>query len=1276
MCMTAEAMRVEALAEQRRPLAAVPTPRSLLDVFDATVAAVPEASAIDAPDGNLSYAQLASETEALASRLRDFGVGAGDRVGVRVASGTADLYVAILAVLRAGAAYVPVDADDPPARAEAVWDAADVCAVVGDDLRIVERAVPQGELRRPTPSDDAWVIFTSGSTGTPNGVVVTHGSAAALVDAEATLWTVEPGDRVLAGLSVGFDASCEEMWLAWRHGATLVPAPRERVRSGVDLGAWLAQRGITVISTVPTLASLWGDDVWDGVRLLILGGEACPAELGWRLAEGREVWNTYGPTEATVVSTAARVLPGLPITIGWPLPGWETAVVDEQGAPVPFGEAGELVIAGVGLGRYLDRGLDARRFRSLHELGWERAYWSGDLVRETPEGLEFLGRNDDQVKLGGRRIELGEIESRLAAEPGVRAAAAAVKKTAAGNSVLVGYVVGEIDAAAARDRLAAWLPDGVVPTLVVLETLPTRISGKVDRAALPWPPPSAEVGGETLDGTQARLAELWVEQLGPLALTPRSDFFELGGSSVAAAKLVSRLRAAYPTVAVADVYHHRTLGDLAARLDRLGGASEGASARADTRTAGGVVAQLAGLFGLVALTAPSWLLAILAWNAWSGSGPRLGIVWLVLGAALFLTAPGRVAIVAVVRRILLGGLSPGRYPRHSLVSLRVWFVDRLTDFSHVEQLAGTPWAARYARLLGIEVGPGARLGTIPAPTGLVSIGAGATIEGDVDMRGWWIDGGELVVGRIAIGADARVGARTLLLPGAAVGEGAEVEPGSVVTSPIPAGERWAGSPAAYRGPAGEGWPATPPPRAPRPQLLRAMFAAGLTVQSLLPVLAALPALVFVLWLTGRTASPASFALLLTATAPLEAASYLVLYGLLVAALVRAVSPLVRPGWHSEGTVGWALWFTGSLMSAAKDGPLFPIFSSLLAAPWLRLTGMRIGRRTEVATAAGLGPLVRYGEKSFSADDVFFASVRSRGGWFEVSPIEVGDGSFLGNGALLGGSTRTGRDSLVGVLTTAPQEVADGTSWLGAPALELPRVPELVDAARTTDPPPRLVAARALWETARILLPWTLSVALGALVYLALEAIGGLGGLAGLVVAAPLVLVAAGFVAAGATVAIKWTLMGRYRPGEHPFWSCFVWRDEIVNSCQESLAGAWLLMHALGTPVMSVYLRAMGASVGRDVWCGTLALTEFDLVELGDGSALNRGSCVQTHLFHDRLMRLGPCTLGPGSTLGPNSAVLPDSKVGAGASVGGRSVVLRGEQLPENSRWHGCPVVAV
>ena len=151
------------------------------------------------------------------------------------------------------------------------------------------------------------MIFTSGSTGAPKGVAVSHRSAAAFVDAEARLWTIDREDRVLAGLSVGFDASCEEIWLAWRHGAALVPAPRSIVRAGSELGPWLAQRGVTVVSTVPTLAAMWDEASLAGVRLLILGGEACPEPLAWRLAAGREVWNTYGPTEATVVSTAARI---------------------------------------------------------------------------------------------------------------------------------------------------------------------------------------------------------------------------------------------------------------------------------------------------------------------------------------------------------------------------------------------------------------------------------------------------------------------------------------------------------------------------------------------------------------------------------------------------------------------------------------------------------------------------------------------------------------------------------------------------------------------------------------------------------------------------------------------------------------------------------------------------------------------------------------------------------------------------------------------------------
>ena len=348
---------------------------------------------------------------------------------MRISSGTTDLYVAIMGALVAGAAYVPVDVDDPDERARTVFAEAAVAAIVGQDLAVaVRRPRAPRERSLPDVADDAWIIFTSGSTGTPKGVAVTHRSAAAFVDAEARLFVEEPlgpGDRVMAGLSVAFDASCEEMWLAWAYGACLVPAPRSLVRSGMELGPWLTANNITVVSTVPTLLALWPVEALAKVRLLILGGEAMPPELGARFARpGREVWNTYGPTEATVVACAAVLDGRTPVRIGLPLAGWDLAVVDEQEQPVPEGASGQLIIGGVGLARYLDPAKDAEKFAPMPSLGWERAYRSGDLVVNDPAGLIFVGRADEQIKLGGRRIELGEIDNALTSLPGVQGAAA------------------------------------------------------------------------------------------------------------------------------------------------------------------------------------------------------------------------------------------------------------------------------------------------------------------------------------------------------------------------------------------------------------------------------------------------------------------------------------------------------------------------------------------------------------------------------------------------------------------------------------------------------------------------------------------------------------------------------------------------------------------------------------------------------------------------------------------------------------------------------------
>ena len=813
-----------------RAAAAAPE-RTLVDVFERTVAGCPGAPALDDGRAAFGYRALAAEVGSLAARLRGAGIGAGDRVGIRVPSGTAELYVAILGVLAAGAAYVPVDVDDPDERARLVWSEAGVCAVLSAGLALGIRpgVVPGGVTRRPRPDDDAWIIFTSGSTGKPKGVAVSHRSAAAFVDAEAALFVrkrpLGPGDRVLAGLSVAFDASCEEMWLAWRHGGCLVPAPRALVRAGADLGDWLARQRVTVVSTVPTLAALWPRETIAHVRLLILGGEACPGELAARLCDGtREVWNTYGPTEATVVACAAPLSARGPVRIGLPLDGWQLAVLDPRGQPVAWGETGELVIGGVGLGRYLDPAKDRQKYAPVPSLGWKRGYRSGDLVRADPAGLLFVGRADDQVKLGGRRIELGEVDAALRALPGVRAAAAAVKTTGGGAQVLAGYVVPEdgaaIEPARARRALARQLPAALVPRIIVLDSLPTRTSGKVDRAALPWPPPDSAGPGRPVGraggmaGTAGTLAARWEELLGVAVDDEHADFFALGGTSLAAAQLVTTLRRTHPGVSVADIYQHPVLRQLASRLDEL---TSPRRSRRVVRPAphGSGLARMLVLLLTATVTGIRSLIVFgvvadvfrLGWVTWLPYTPvpELVVAWLVL-----MSVPGRVVLTAIGVRVLRWRIKPGEYRRGGVVHLRLWSGAAIAASFGMGTISGTHWAARYARLLGCRVGQDVDLHADPPVTGMAAFGDGCAVEPEVDLSGVWLDGDVLHVGAVSIGSGARVGTRTTLMPGTVVGDNAEVEPGSCVNGYVPAAQRWAGSPARPGRPAPAGRHRAPP----------------------------------------------------------------------------------------------------------------------------------------------------------------------------------------------------------------------------------------------------------------------------------------------------------------------------------------------------------------------------------------------------------------------------------------------------------------------------------
>ncbi|MFC8040537.1 Pls/PosA family non-ribosomal peptide synthetase [Paenarthrobacter sp. NPDC057355] len=1278
---------------------AAPAERTLVDILEATAASFPESSALDDGHKSLSYNELLASVKFFARTLNAAGLGRGAKIGVRIPSGTNELYIAILGILMAGAAYVPVDADDPDERARLVFGEAKVAAVIGAglDVQLSQAAGAAGKgSSKPGLDDDSWIIFTSGSTGTPKGVAVKHRSSAAFVDAEARIFLqaepIGPQDRVLAGLSVAFDASCEEMWLAWRHGACLVPAPRALVRTGMDLGPWLINHGITVVSTVPTLAALWPAEALENVRLLIFGGEACPPELAERLAvDGREVWNTYGPTEATVVACAAPLGGPGPVRIGLPLDGWDLAVVDTDGIPVEEGEIGELIIGGVGLARYLDPAKDAEKYAPMPTLAWDRAHRSGDLVRYEAEGLIFMGRADEQVKLGGRRIELGEVDAALQSLPGVAGAAAAVQTTAAGNQILVGYLAPadgvELNLDDARTLLSGTLPAALIPLLTVVDSLPTKTSGKVDRHALPWP----LAGAADADAGKAPLnlpddahwiVDQWESVLGSPVGSLDADFFAYGGGSLAAAQLVSALRVRYPTITVADIYATPRVGALieAARQSLPDGgmpAPAGERTVRPTALKSQIFQVLMGV-PLHILVAMRWLTYLMAANnllaAFAGfsAAPEVSWWWIGLSWLVFVSPLGRMAISVLAARVLLGRVEPGTYPRSGKTHLRLWLAEQIQDLSGAIGLASAPFVPYYARALGARIGKDVHLHSLPPVTGLLSLGNGANIEPEVDLSGWWVDGDWVHIGHVHVGAGAVVGSRSTLMPGATIGAGAHVEPGSAVFGKVKAGHLVAGSPAQRRGKAKHEWPEAVTRRSAVDRLWLAAFAGASALLSLIPYISAFAgALVVLTFIRGHdsleTAVPQ-----IALSVPLAALVWFLGNLVLILIVARLLGLGLKEGYYRvRSRVGWQVWATERLLDMARD-LLFPIYASLFTPVWLRLLGAKVGRNVEASTVLLVPKMTTIGDGAFLADDTMVASYELGGGWMKIAPAKIGKRSFLGNSGMTAAGRNVPKNSLVAVLSATPAKAKSGTSWLGSPPVRLRRTAVDADQSRTFQPPFKLKLARALWELCR-LVPVVLTVAIAVAVMVVLDFIARGWGYWIAALLGGVVMLAAGGVAALSSVVAKWVLVGSIRSGEHPLWSSFIWRNEVVDTFIEMVSAPWFARSAAGTPALVWWLRGLGAKIGRGTWCESYWLPEADLVTLGENSTVNRGCVVQTHLFHDRVMSLDTVTLGKGATMGPHGVILPAASIGDGGTVGPASLVMRGETVPAGTYWMGNPV---
>lgn len=594
---------------------------TIVEEFEARVREAPEGVAIVVAGIETDYAELNAGANRLAALLRERGVEPGTRVGLCLRRNV-DVPTAILAVLKTGAAYVPLDPAHPPAWVAEIAADADVRAVIAhtdvgkavsdvgapvvtlDDIREELAAMPdENPPLAARPGDVAYVIYTSGSTGKPKGVLLEHRGVVNFIDSTRDLFVLTPADRILGFASVTFDVSVFETFSALLNGARLCLATDDERLSIDRLQALMERAGITVIDLPPTVMPLLVPEKFTDLRIAFVGGEAFSGELVNRWNRGRRLFNGYGPTECTVtmiVEECAGTWEGSP-PIGLPMANHVAHVLDRDLRQVPVGVPGELVIGGGGLARgYLDREeLTAEKFVTdpFGTAPGGRLYRTGDLVKRLADGrLVFLGRLDEQVKIRGLRIELGEVESALTSFEGIGPVSVRTRTDDGGNKFLVGYLTGvtEQQVLAVREHLGARLPSYMIPSyFVVLDELPLTSSGKVDWRRLPAPDLSRagdEPDDESLTVTEQRLLR---EVLAPLLRDDRlgvhDDFFGAGGNSLQAAQLMSAINRRFGVeIALSDFFASPTVSHLAATVD---------AARAARRHDGDPLDALEGLSG-------------------------------------------------------------------------------------------------------------------------------------------------------------------------------------------------------------------------------------------------------------------------------------------------------------------------------------------------------------------------------------------------------------------------------------------------------------------------------------------------------------------------------------------------------------------------------------------------------------------------------------------------------------------------------------------------------
>ena len=1001
------------------------------------------------------------------------------------------------------------------------------------------------------------------------------------------------------------------------------------------------------------------------LSLLYVGGEALPRDLADSWSRGRLLVNGYGPTECTVTALRGAIREGSPITIGRPIIGMHAWVLDEDLQEVPEGCWGELCLGGIGLalGYWKHPEITAEKFYFHPRLG--RLYQTGDIVHREPDGSYYYhGRRDSQVKIRGYRLELEDVEAQLAKCPGVRSAVCTVQEDG-GPPLLTAFIVPDNPEYPPtfddlKTALRATLPSYMVPARFgFLPEIPVTAGGKVSRNALPRLrgeecPPNRDATAPR-DPLEARIDEAFRAILGLTdSISIYDDFFtDLGGDSLRAAQLVSRLRrdVGLQWITVRDLYERRTVAALA--LQMRSWRPEPAPGREEhIRPAGNTF--IAAIVQISWLLAASSLMSILAYllvfegMPWLVRG--LGLISsillspLIISGVMVLYTPIAVLATAAVKRCLIGRYRPLRAPIWGGFYLRNWIVVQVARSIPWRLLAGTAFQLTALRTLGARIGRRVHIhrgvNLLQGGWDLLEIGDNVTIGPDASIRLVVLDDGHIVVGPVSLGEGATLDTRsgvagnTRLAPGAYLSQLSSLPSGGM----IPENERWDGIPAR---PVGQ---APPVPELPQRDRILSSFQHGLLLVLMRFGIAFIPLLAIQL-----------LAVSAAGLLGLDAGRFLnwlfdpgfewvaLLLGIIALAGAMVISlgfqaVVVRMlGRISEGVISvWSLsylrvWLkTGMVQSAGEwlSGTLFwPL--------WLRASGMKIGRGCEISTIINVVPeLVEIGHESFFADGIYLGGPRIHRGTAILAATRISQNTFLGNHTVIPAGQHLPENILLGICTVADDKMMRaGSSWFGHPSFELPKR-EVVECERqlTYEPSWIRYLTRLSWELLRFVLPAEpLLIALiwiKALTAAETEVVRA----TFLFAVVPLLSLAAAALPCFLVLVLKWGTLGRVRPGRHPLWSCWCSRWDFLYVAWRFWAVPFLASLE-GTLLLTGYMRAMGAKIGKRVVLGRgfAQVVDPDMMCIEDEATVE--AMFQAHTFEDRVLKIDRIYIRSRATLG-------------------------------------------